>query len=291
MTSATYTAALLAVALRLATMVSAQVPTFRSGVESVRVDVLVTENRRVVRGLRVSDFEVLDNGVAQQVELVSFEQLPVNVIMAFDMSDSIAGERLGHLRSAAQSVLAGLGRDDRAALLTFNDQLQRPYPLTRELHRVRDALDDLKPQGLTALIDGAYAGLTLAGQDAGRDLLLIFSDGVDTVSLLPAARVLEAARRTEVTVYGVSVRGGGRGEFVRRLSEDTGGRAIEIQATTDLQKAFVAILDEFRQRYVLSFTPRGVSPTGDHRLQVRVKGRRPTIVARQGYTGLSSRTP
>jgi len=51
----------------------------------------------------------------------------------------------------------------------------------------------------------------------------------------------------------------------------------------DLQKAFVGILDEFRRRYVLSFTPRGVSATGWHRLQVRVKGRRPAITARQGY--------
>lgn len=277
-------AALIVVTLRLAMTANAQEPTFRAGVESVRVDVLVTEKRRVVRGLQVADFEILDNGVAQQIDLMSFEQLPLNVIMAFDMSDSMTGERLGHLRSAAQAVIAGLGGSDRAALLTFSDRLQRQYPLTRELHRVRAALEDLQPRGLTALIDGTYAGLTLAGADAGRDLLLVFSDGVDTVSVLPAARVLDAARRTEVTVYGVSVRGEARGEFLRRLSEDTGGRAIEIQSATDLQKTFLTVLDEFRQRYVLSFTPRGVSTTGSHRLQVRVKGRRPTIVARQGYT-------
>jgi len=283
---ATCLAAILVLMLRL-TPVSAQAPTFRSGVESVRVDVLVTENRRVVRGLQISDFEILDNGVVQQIDLVSFEQLPVNVVMAFDMSNSMAGERLAHLRSAARAVLAGLDGQDRAALLIFNDRLQRPYPLTRDLQGVRAALDGLKPQGLTALIDGTYAGLTLAGNDAGRDLLLVFSDGVDTVSMLPAPRVLDAAHRTEVTVYGVTMRGEGRGEFLKRLSEDTGGRAIEVQSTTDLQKTFLTILNEFRQRYVLSFTPRGVPATGNHRLQVRVKGRRSTVAARQGYT----RTP
>ena len=278
--------ALTAVMLVLGLLVaaSAQAPTFRAGVESVRVDVLVTENRRVVPGLRPSDFEITDNGVAQVIDLLSFEQLPLNVIMAFDLSTSISGERLNHLRLAAQAVLAGVGGKDRAALLTFNDKLQRPYPLTRELDRLAATLDDLKPEGLTALIDGAYAGLTLAGADAGRDLLLVFSDGVDTVSLLPAARVLEAARRTDVTVYGVTIRGEGYGEFLKDLSGDSGGRAVEIESTTDLQKTFLAILEEFRRRYVLSFTPRGVSTTGWHRLQVRVKGRRPTIVARQGYT-------
>ena len=278
--------ALLAVMLALGLLVaaSAQAPTFRAGVESVRVDVLVTENRRVVRGLRPSDFEVTDNGVAQAIDLISFEQLPLNVIMAFDLSNSMSGERLNHLRLAAQAVLAGVGGEDRAALLTFNDKLQRPYPLTRELHRLTATLDDLKPEGLTALIDGVYAGLTLAGADAGRDLLLVFSDGVDTVSVLPAVRVLEAARRTDVTVYGVTIRGEGHGEFLNDLSSDTGGRAVEIESTTDLQKTFLAILEEFRRRYVLSFTPRGVPASGWHRLQVRVKGRRPTIVARQGYT-------
>jgi VWFA-related protein len=242
--------ALTAIMLALGLLVAAgaQAPTFRGGVESVRVDVLVTENRRVVRGLRPSDFEVTDNGVAQVIDLISFEQLPLNVIMAFDLSNSMSGERLDHLRLAAQAVLAGVGGEDRAALLTFNDKLQRPYPLTRELHRLAATLDDLKPEGLTALIDGAYAGLTLAGADAGRDLLLVFSDGVDTVSVLPAARVLEAARRTDVTVYGVTIRGEGHGEFLDDLSSDTGGRSVEIQSTTDLQKTFLAILEEFRRR-------------------------------------------
>jgi VWFA-related protein len=262
---------------------TAQVPTFRSRVDSVRVDVLVMEERRIVRDLRASDFEITDNGVAQQVELASFEELPLNVILSFDMSQSMSGERLDHLRIAAHAVLDGLGRDDRAALLTFNDVLRRPAALTRDLPRVMSELDAFEPQGLTALIDGTFGGLTLAGSDTGRDLLLIFSDGVDTASVLSPARVLDAARRTDVTVYGVSVRGT-ESSFLGDLSRDTGGRAIAIESTTDLQKTFVSILDEFRQRYVLSFTPRGVSNTGWHRLQVRVKGRRPAITARQGYT-------
>ena len=279
LTTAVVATALLGVVTR-----AQDAPTFRAGVESVRIDVLVTENGRAIRGLQATDFAITDNGVVQQVDLIGFDQLPLNVVMAFDLSNSMTSQRLGHLRSGAQAVLAGLRRDDRAALLTFNDRLQRPYALTRELDRVRAALDELTPQGQTALIDGVYAGLTLAGADAGRDLLLVFSDGVDTVSVLPAPRVLEAVRRTDATVYGVTVRGEGGGEFLKDLSESTGGRAVEIQSTTDLQKTFLTILDEFRQRYVLSFTPRGVSNTGWHRLQVRVKGRRPTVVARHGYT-------
>ena len=261
-----------------------QVPTFRSSVESVRVDVLVTEKGQVVRGLQASDFEITDDGVVQQVSLLSAEQLPLNVIMAFDMSASMAGDRLNHLRLAAGAVIAGLRDEDRAALLMFNSALRRPAALTRDFQQVYASLDVLEPQGLTALIDGTYAGLMLADADAGRDLLLVFSDGVDTASILPAARGLEAARRSDVTAYGVSLRGVKRSDFLKDVSDVTGGRAVEIESTTDLETTFTSILDEFRQRYVLNFTPRGVQRSGWHRLEVRVKGRRPTITARHGYT-------
>ena len=83
----------------------------------MRVDVLVTDGGRPVLGLGPADFEVLDNGVPQDVEFVSYDQIPLNVVLAFDMSDSVAGERLEHLRSAGSAVLAGLKRNDQAALV------------------------------------------------------------------------------------------------------------------------------------------------------------------------------
>jgi VWFA-related protein len=264
-------------------IVAGQTATFSSRLEAVRVDVLVTDSGRIVRGLRPADFEVVDNGVVQQIDLTTFEELPINVILALDMSQSMVGERLEHLRAAGRAVLDGLRPDDGAALLTFSHMVQLAQPLTRNAPRVREALDRVQPQGSTSLIDGVYAAMTLAGSDAGRDLLLVFSDGLDTASFLAPAKVLESARRNDATVYSVSVRGSGRSSFLQDLSEQTGGTGIEIASTTDLQKTFVSILDEFRQRYLLSYTPRGVSRDGWHRLQVRVKGRRGTVTARAGY--------
>jgi VWFA-related protein len=263
--------------------VAAQVATFSSRLEAVRVDVLVTDNGRIVRGLQPVDFEVLDNGVVQQVDLVSFEQLPLNVILALDMSASMTGERLDHLRSAGRALLDGLTAQDQAALLTFSHMMVLPQRLTRDVTLVRQRLDEVTPAGQTALVDGTYGALTLSGSGAGRDLLLVFSDGVDTSSFLTPARVLESARRSDATVYGVTLRESGRQPFLRELSMLTGGNVLEIQSTTDLRTTFVGILDEFRQRYLLSYTPRGVSRDGWHRLQVRLKGRRGTVRARSGY--------
>ena len=64
--------------------------TFSTNTEAVRVDVLVTRNGRAVLELGPQDFEVLDNGVRQELDIVSFEQLPLNVVIALDVSDSVA---------------------------------------------------------------------------------------------------------------------------------------------------------------------------------------------------------
>ena len=112
-----------AFALLLATAVPAvaQVaPTFSTKTEMVRVDVLVTAGGQPVTGLRPGDFEVIDSGVSQTVDLVSFEQLPLNVVLALDLSESVAGERLAHLTTASRAVLERLNRGDQVALVSFS---------------------------------------------------------------------------------------------------------------------------------------------------------------------------
>jgi VWFA-related protein len=248
----------------------------------VRVDVLVTENGRPVPSLRPSDFEVLDNGVPQKIDLASFEQIPLNVILALDMSASLQGLRLGHLQTAGRTLLGGLKDGDRAGLVTFSHVVSPDLELTADLDRVRAALDNAQGSGMTALIDASHAGMLMGESDAGRSLLLLFSDGVDTASWLTAASVLETARRGDVVVYGVEI-GGGRPGFTRQLSEATGGRLITIESTKDLAASFTAILEEFRMRYLISYSPEGVSTAGWHRLDVRVRGRGLTVRARPGY--------
>lgn len=261
---------------------SASRQTFSSRIEAVRVDVLVTENGRPLQGLTPADFEVLDNGVRQRVDLASFEQIPLNVVLALDMSASLQGLRLGHLQTAGKRVLDGLKTGDRAALVAFSHVVAPTLALTEDLDRVRAALDQARGEGLTSLVDAAHAGMLLGESDAGRSLLIVFSDGVDTSSWLTADAVLETARRGDVVVYGVEV-GERRASFPRDLSEVTGGRLFAIESTKDLSAAFANILEEFRMRYLISYSPQGVEPGGWHRLEVRVRHRGVTVKARPGY--------
>ena len=83
-----------AIALLGSTTIVAMQPTFSSRVEGVRVDVLVTDSsRRPLRGLTAADFSIRDNGVPQQVDVVSFGETSLNVGLAFDLSESVVGER------------------------------------------------------------------------------------------------------------------------------------------------------------------------------------------------------
>jgi VWFA-related protein len=256
--------------------------TFTSRIEAVRVDVLVTENGRPVSGLTPADFEVLDEGVSQQVTLASFEKIPLNVVLALDMSASLQGLRLGHLQAAGRTVLDGLKPGDRAALVTFSHVVAPAFGLTDDLEKVRAALDRSQGEGLTSLVDAAHAGMLIGESDAGRSLMIMFSDGIDTSSWLPADAVLESARRSDVVVYCVEV-GTRRARFTRDLSEVTGGRVFSVGSTSDLTSAFAQILEEFRLRYLISYSPQDVSPTGWHRLEVRVKRRGGSVKARPGY--------
>ena len=275
-------AALGALLLSAALSAQTQTPIFSTKVEVVRVDALVTDGGRPVLGLGPADFEVLDNGVPQTVEFVSYDQIPLNVVLAFDMSDSVAGERLEHLRSAGAAVLAGLKRNDQSALVTFNNQVMLGAALTSDTEPLREAIDHVVGEGDTSLVDGVFAGITVGESDAGRALLIVFSDGLDTLSWLSPAAVLDTAKRSDVVAYAVSV-GKVKAEFLRDLTSFSGGRLFELEKTANLSATFVSILEEFRQRYLVSYTPRGVSREGWHRLEVRLKGKRATIKARPGY--------
>jgi VWFA-related protein len=261
----------------------AQGPTFSSRLEAVRVDVLVTDRGRVVTGLRPGDFEVRDNGVLQTVDLVAFQQIPLNVILALDVSASVSGERLEHLQRAGHSLIDRLAKDDRAALLTFSNAVVLREDLTSDTARVRKALSDVRPLIDTALVDGAYSAITLDPMDGGRNLVIVFSDGLDTMSWLAPDRVLESAKRSDMVEYVVSARGPEVSRVLEDLSDLTGGELLKIESTKDLSATFLTVLDEFRQRYLISFSPTGVPRDGWHRLDVRIKNRRLTVKARTGY--------
>jgi VWFA-related protein len=257
----------------------------------VRVDVSVTQDGKPVAGLRESDFQIRDNDVLQQVEFFSVETMPVSLALTLDWSGSVAGDRLDHLRRATADAIDALRPGDRAGLITFSHVIALRVSPTTDREQLRAylaptskwaVLNQSGASGGTALVDASYAGLQISGDDDYRHALIVFSDGIETHSWLTPEAVLDTAARTDVVAYTVSA-GRARIPFLRNLSSATGGSHFEVESTRALGKTFVEILNEFRQRYVLSYRPRGVAVDGWHRLDVRVNRRGAVVRARTGY--------
>ena len=281
---------------------------FRADVDAVSADVLVTRDGRPAAGLTAADFELRDNGVVQQIDLVALDALPITLVLALDTSESVAGEPLEHLRAAVDAAAESLRADDRLALMTFSHQVRTIASPTSDHARVREAARAVTAVGATSLYDATFAAVVMRHQVDGRAVLLVFSDGDDTTSWLDPRHVLEAAQRSDVVVYGVTLQAAVRNHdaaaviqrrmerhrfhedpvlfgrhYLSLLVEDTGGSLLVAEHSEQLRETFVRVVSEFRQRYVLTYTPRGVAAGGWHEIDVRLQGPRAVVRARRGY--------
>jgi Ca-activated chloride channel family protein len=263
-----------------------QQPSFRSNTLGVRVDVLVTEGRRPVRGLTAADFDLRDNGVPQAIELVDATDVPLNVVLALDTSGSTTGTRQADLIAASQALLAGLKPADRAALTTFSHAVEPAMALTNDLAGVRRALQQITPSGRTSIMDAVYVALTATLAQPGRSLVVVCTDGADISSWLRPGDVVESAKRSNAVIYAVTSADALRVASLEELTDATGGDTFRVSSSADLRGAFEKVLQEFRSRYILAYTPTGVPTGGFHRLDVRVKRRGLSVKARPGYIGV-----
>ena len=278
--------AALFVALLCGLLDARQRPSFTSRTLGVRVDVLVTADGRPLGGLTAADFELRDNGVLQTLEVVDGADVPINAVLALDTSVSTRGKRQSDLLAASEALLDGLKPLDRAALTTFSHAATPRTTLTSDFGLVRAHLRDIEPAGQTSVMDGAYVALTLTLAQPGRSLVLVCTDGYDTWSWLRADDVLDSARRSNVVIYAVTTSDVRRGGALKNLADATGGQLLRVKSSAELRGVFQKILQEFRNRYILAYSPSGVSPGGFHSLDIRVNRRGASVKASQGYTGV-----
>lgn len=276
------------------------VPSFKVEVQTVYVDVFVTRSGAPVQGLAASDFEVRDDGVLQRVDLVDLQKVPLNAVLVLDTSGSVAGEKLEHLRAAARALLEGLEEKDEAALVTFSHELRLERGFGTPPKMIDEALALTTGQGGTAVRDALFAGLELADAAPGRPLVVLFTDGEDTLSWLSESKVLEVAQRSGAVVHAVAITSPMLGvssmrfrgavalrrrqtAFLRAVGAATGGRVWEIESAARLGDVFQRVLAEMKARYVLSFMPQGARQEGWHRLSVKIRNRDADVRARPGY--------
>jgi VWFA-related protein len=273
-------------------------PQFRASVDAVRVEALVLDRGRPVPGLTAADFAVTDNGAPQVIAVRPLARDPIDVAIALDVSASVRGSRLDLLQSGVNALIRQLTSDDRATLLTFDHAIALG-PRDVEPAAIEERLRTLTAQGGTSLIDAVTTALVWS---AGRErpiLLIVFSDGRDSVSWTRAGQALEIGRRSDAVVDAVVTGGllptstvGLRADnlrtaltpderFLADLAAMTGGRVRD--GGSRLAGAFREALEHFRARYEITYTPTRAEP-GWHGIEVRVPARRDAVVhARRGY--------
>jgi Ca-activated chloride channel homolog len=275
----------------LAATVFARQAVFKASVDLVSVDVLATANGKPLAGLTAADFEILDNKVPQKIDSISGEgtvgtialrRIPLDIVLVFDVSESMAGDKLEQLVDASRNVLAKLGPGDRAALVTFSQRTMIRQPLSSDVAAVVRAVDRLDASGQTSMFDALYAGLSLRRTSDTRSMMLLFSDGRDNTSWLSGKQVAQAARESDVVVYAVGLDTRVKDDL-KEITEETGGAVLVAQSAKDLKTLFERIVREMQARYVLNYYPNGVAQSGWHTIEVRLPGRRAEVVARRGY--------
>ena len=277
-------------------------PVFRAETETVSVPVSVTKNGTPVRGLRAEDFILKDNGAVQHVELVDRETMPTTVVLALDRSASVSGRKLELLRGAARAFLRELRPQDEAALIAFDYRIELRHEATTDRAAILGAIEGLEAGGATSVIDALYVSLKRR-LGAGLPLVVLFTDGQDTMSWLENDDVQRAARESSTLLHVVgteprglrmarSTRGAGYApvfkesgyvHLLRRIAETTGGAYWAVESDEHLEATFRKVLEVANGRYVLRFEPQDVARPGLHRLEVAVRRRGVDVRARKEY--------
>jgi len=295
-------ATLAAVLVTVVTPLGAQqLPTFRSTTDTVTMNVSVKRGNSVVPNLTATDFHVSDNGVAQTVEAVLIETVPIDVTLFLDTSGSTAG-KLDEMQRDVQAIVQLLRKGDRFRLLTIGDSVYPSVPWVEAGTRVTSSFAAVG--GISLIHDALMFGLLHRPEPGRRHLIVGMTDREDCGSVVPATMLLELAGRSDAVLHLVDYSGGGgdanyrvrsctpraRGDGVRLIEQAaarTGGE-LHTQSrwfrASSIARAFKMIFDDFRQSYVLRFSPSGVPARGWHTLAVQVpKVKNATIHARQGY--------
>jgi len=247
------------------------------------------KNNRFVIDLKESDFQITEDKTAQAI--ISFNpqnNLPLDVAMLMDTSNSVK-PKLKFERDAAYSFLETVlqSRRDRALFATFDSQVELHQDLTNRLDLLTKAIDKIKAQGGTRMYDAIYSVCEekmMSPTSIGRRrVMVVITDGEDTESERYLQDAIEIAQRSETTIYVISTKAGGffgvqagtvdrkEDKDLKRLAEETGGRAFFTAEVIELEKSLTQITRELRNQYMIVYEPTNNNYDGkERRIEVKL---------------------
>lgn len=277
----------------------------RVNVNLVLVDATVkSKDGQIMTNLKKDDFEVREDGAAQKLDVFSRDEMPLNVALVLDLSDSIE-PFLGPLRDAATIALGSLKPDDEVALFTFATEAQMREPLTRDKNKVADEISKFEARGATNINDGIFnaAEYLLKLPPNGRRVIILISDDVGTDAGGQGTRdIVTEAIAADAVLYNLKIPGYNPTATlmysamtpglvnIHKVMEATGGELFDVQDVAHLDSVFSALIQRLKTRYTLGFYTQASGAEGKpHKLDVRLgpsfgkKGRDYNILAKNSY--------
>jgi Ca-activated chloride channel homolog len=283
-------------------------PVFAQDDTTIQVDVRLVRILATVKdsggslvgSLNKEDFEVRDNGAPQQVAVFERQtDQPLSVAVLIDNSGSTAKDLKFEIDSVTRFVKALVREgnpEDAVALFSFNWEVVRQSGFTRNVQAIERRLRDLHGQAGTSLYDAVLLASRDIEDRPGRKIIVVVTDGGDTVSKSDFNRATEAAQLADAVIYPILVvpvtadagRNVGGENALTTFAQRTGGRVFAPTLGAELDTAFDQILRDLRTQYLLGFYPKNVPLTKDrfHTLQINLT-RDPSLraIARSGYYG------
>jgi VWFA-related protein len=269
------------------------------------------KNRRFIGDLKAEDIRVLEDGQPQ--EIFTFQpniDLPLSIAILIDTSRS-EERTLPDLKIAARAFLENVLRPqkDEAAILSFTGETTLEQGFTGSVERLRRAIDRVEfvpPSGYvgggvvvngtppisgtnqslagsTAIWDAVWATseeLIGASAENTRRAIILLTDGEDTSSRMKMHEAIERAQKADSLIYAIGI--GDRYTFnvdegaLKKITEQTGGRAYFPRHERDLREAFDQIQRDLREQYLVAYSPSNKARDGSYR-RIEIQLVNPTL--------------
>jgi Ca-activated chloride channel homolog len=248
-----------------------------------------------VSGLDKENFQVYEDGVLQEIESFSHEDIPVTVGLVIDNSGSMRPKR-AEVITAAMAFARASNDKDEIFVVNFNEHvsfgLPANTPFTNKPAQLEAALSKVAADGMTALYDAVAAALDhLKKGNRDKQALIVISDGADNASRHNLARIMLLARQSEAIIYTIGIydrddpdRNPGS---LKQLAKATGGEAFLPGSVKDVVPICERIARDIRNQYTITYVPKDIKYDGKYRV-IQVKAGAPgrerlMVRARAGY--------
>jgi Ca-activated chloride channel family protein len=258
-----------------------------AGVDAVHLTATVTDGRgRFVTGLPQDAFRVYEDDVLQPISTFASDDIPLEIVVAVDISGSMK-TAMPVVKEAVKKFLTALRPIDRVTLVAFNARVFSIVRPAADPAARLAAVDHLSPWGGTALYDAIVRSIDQLGRQPGRRALVVFTDGEDLDSRVPAEAAELRLEASDVVLYPIGQGRAGKVEafkrVLERLAQKSGGRAF-FENLNELDGVFARIVEELSNQYLLGYARPDSGNDGHWRkIRVELPGRDLKVRTRQGY--------